>query len=125
MTDVLTRTSAPDIDGVGAALGLIFPKDLADFHSTMSYLRIGGDECFPLEQLGDIAQRLRNGKPRIRNNWIPLLDDGMGGYYFVVAPRRSKQPGNDLHGQVIFWSPSDCDSEEVKSTASSRSLNHL
>ena len=82
LVDLQLRTDSPDIHAVETELGVHFTDEFTEFHSTMSYLRIGGDEFIRLEQLGDVTVRLRSAKPGIRKNWIPLVDDGMGGLLF-------------------------------------------
>jgi hypothetical protein len=114
--DLIARSQALDLVDIEEALSVRFPESLSEFYTAIEYLRIGGDEFVVAGNLVETTSRLRDSELGLRQQCIPILDDGMGGHYCVICSKRKpRAPKGDV-GNVIFWSMEDPSAEEFKAS---------
>jgi hypothetical protein len=75
-------------------LSLEFPGTLQQFYTLFEFLQLGPFEFVWIRTLPQIAAKLRS-RWHMALNYLPILADGMGGYYCVVcAERGGSHPEN-------------------------------
>lgn len=85
-------------------LSIGFPRELEEFYSTYEYLQIGSDELTWVRSLPAVYERIRLRSPFIPSNYIPIMEDGMGGNYFV-AGILANPSGESSQG--VYYNPGD------------------
>lgn len=85
---------------------VVLPESLKAFWDRYYYVAFGGYEFTTVEQLADRMTWGEGWRPSIPRNYLPILDDGGGGHYFVVAAKTGK-PKPDEWGNVVFVSHED------------------
>ena len=80
------------IGDVEEQLLIDFPPELRQFYAEFEYLQIGATEVIWLMNLPRVFEAIRRHLPHVPEFYIPIMEDGVGGYYFVVGSIR----GTDL-----------------------------
>lgn len=81
-----------------------FP-DSSKNYSAFEYLQIGSDELTWIRNLSATYRRVRLKSPFIPANYIPIMEDGMGGNYFV-AGKGVDLPKPDA-SESVYYNPGD------------------
>jgi hypothetical protein len=81
---VLRRPDAPRVEDVEKALGLVFPSDVRQFYDRFEYVQIGGKEIEWIRNLVALTTQIRT-RTNTPHSYLPIEDDGLGGYYHVVC----------------------------------------
>jgi len=90
----------PQVANLEKTLGLEFPDSLREFYSYYDYLQVGPYEFEWVRNLPDLVDKVRK-TLQVPENYVPILWDGMGGYYYVVcSTREGGRPGN--FGEVVY-----------------------
>src|SRR5689334_6898078 len=80
-------------------LSIEFAPPIREFYSHYEYLQVGPYEFEWTRNLPNLVERLRR-QPDIPWNYLPILSDGMGGYYYAVcAEANTFRPAN--FGKVV------------------------
>ena len=82
---ILRAEEAAGIDELDHLLGLQLPTHLKDFYGEFAALQVGTDEFLWKKRLPELYKRLRTRQTWIPSNFLPILLDGVGGYYWVVC----------------------------------------
>jgi len=97
--EVLCKDDAFQPDNLEKTLGMELPASVRAFYSHYEYLQVGPYEFVWARNLPDLVERLRN-QLEIPKSYLPILSDGMGGYYNVVCSEvNASRPGN--FGSVV------------------------
>lgn len=89
------------VDEVERELNLQFPESVKSFYRTYEYLQLGVKEFIWIKVMQNTIRRDRASQTHVPENYLPVLSDGMGGYYYVVCARQGEPPPPDF-GKVIY-----------------------
>jgi hypothetical protein len=76
------------VDRAEDGLGLRFPEAVKAFYRLYECLQVGADEFVWVRLLPDLLARIRV-RDDVPRHYLPVLPDGMGGYYYVVCAERN------------------------------------
>jgi hypothetical protein len=93
-------------------LGFEFPHSVRQFYAYYEFLQIGPYEFVWIRTLPDLVAKLR-ARFGIPTNYLPVLPDGMGGYYYVVCAEKNR-PNPENIGAVVYSPSGRSDSVEFR-----------
>src|SRR6266545_183254 len=96
-------------------LRLKFPESVRSFYSLYEYLQVGSYEFVWAKTLPDLVNRVRAQHPDLPNHCLPVLVDGMGGYYYVVCAEMYNSRPRDF-GFVVHHTGAPATPFELSST---------
>lgn len=101
-TVLFKKTEDPKIVfEIEKSLGLNFPYELREFYRQYEYLQIGGVEIEWIKNLSSILSKLRKSRNDIPLNYLPIQNDGMGGYYYIVCTLVGEIEPENI-GQILY-----------------------
>jgi len=78
------------VNEVEARLNLQFPESIKSFYKAYEYLQVSVHEFVWMRDMLDMVNRIHARYPNIPKNYLPILSDGLGGYYYVVCAEQEK-----------------------------------
>jgi hypothetical protein len=81
-------------------LGIVFPESFVKFYQCYRYLQFRSDEFMQLDYLVSSYQARQEGTRR-KQCLFPVLEDGMGGWWYVVCAYTGKKEPSDF-GCVMY-----------------------
>lgn len=79
--------------------GLGLPESVKSFYEMYEYLQVGTYEFVWIKVFPDLIKRIRE-QGNVPHNYLPILPDGMGGYYYVACAEKNK-PRPEEFGFVV------------------------
>lgn len=93
-------------------LGMELPASVRAFYSRYEYLQVGPYEFIWARNLPDLVERLRH-QFEIPESYLPVLSDGMGGYYYVgCSEETASHPEN--FGKVVHRPTGTANTVEIR-----------
>jgi hypothetical protein len=81
-------------------LGIVFPESFVTFYQCYPYLQVRSDEFMQIDYLVSSYQA-RQQRTRQKQCLFPVLEDGMGGWWYVVCTYVGKKEPSDF-GCVMY-----------------------
>jgi hypothetical protein len=92
-------TNPSQAENLERILGMEFPSSVREFYSRYEYLQVGPYEFEWARNLPDLVANMRK-QMAIPRTYLPILADGMGGYYYVICSEVNvARPG--IFGNVV------------------------
>jgi hypothetical protein len=82
------------------ALDLEFPPLVRQFYRSFEYLQIGATEFVWIRDMQETVRRNRKRYPWVPHHYLPVLDDGVGGYFYVICQLSGETPDETV-GTVV------------------------
>lgn len=89
------------VDQVEESLQLQFPEGVKAFYRVYEYIAVGIYEFIWFRNLPILLPRIHSRYLEIPKNYLPVLDDEVGGYYYVVCAEKGEPKPSDF-GTVIY-----------------------
>jgi hypothetical protein len=89
------------VERIQDSLHLQFPQSIKSFYAIYEYLQVDIHEFTWIRSFEEVIGRLRSRHPEIPSNYLPVLDDGVGGHYYVVCSDGGRESPRDF-GAVIY-----------------------